>query len=669
MKNLLIATLLFTLACSSSENHQPSAFDINHIDQNADPCTNFYNYAIGNWQKNNPIPETESRWMAFSILNEDNRQKLLKIVNELEKKKNLKSGSDAQIIRDFYKSGIDTTNREKLGIALLHPIIKEIKFSDRHEDIIHLFGELAPIGIGTPINFGVSADKKNSKINAIYASQSGLSLPDRDYYLSDKKEFIEYRKAYVEHINAMMKIAGLSMSFGDKVLNVETKIAEISWTREQRRDPVLTYNPTLMSDWNASLKNLQPNIIFKTRGFNDTDSLIVNEPSYFIKLDSLLNQISIADWRYYLIWKTLHSYANVLQLELEKENFDFWSTTLRGTEKMKSTNERVFNQLNGQLGEPLGKLFVQKHFSEESKSYVINMVENLRSAYRASIEELEWMGPETKKKAIKKLESFTYKIGYPDEWKDYSSLQITPDNYGENTMNVRMFNFQRMLEKQGKPVDKKEWHMTPQMVNAYYSASNNEIVFPAGILQPPFFHKDFDHAINYGGIGAVIGHEFSHGFDDKGSKYDWDGNLNNWWTKEDRQRFEELAAKLGDQYSKYSPVDGFYVNGEMTMGENIADLGGVTLAYAALQKQYKGEFPADIDGFNWQQRFFFGWANIWKGNITEQELIARIKSDNHSPAEFRVNGPLVNLKQFNEAFGPCSDKAMHKADSLKIKIW
>jgi putative endopeptidase len=378
---------------------------------------------------------------------------------------------------------------------------------------------------------------------------------------------------------------------------------------------------------------------------------------------------SVDVWKAYLKWNTIHSFASYLNEEIVNEHFSFYSSKLRGTQTMKPRNERVFSVVDGSLSQPLGKLFVQSYFDEESKKYMVNMIENLRSAYRDRIEELAWMSDETKMKALKKLNAFTYKVGYPDEWEDYSKLTIKSDSYIQNILRVRKFGYNRMLAKLDKPVDKKEWHMSPQMVNAYYSSSNNEIVFPAGILQPPFFHKTFDHAINYGGIGAVIGHEFSHGFDDQGSKFDWDGNLNSWWTEEDRAKFDQLAQKLGEQYDSYSPVEGMNVNGKMTMGENIADLGGVTLAYNALQLEFKNGKPADIDGFTWQQRFFLGWANVWKGNIKEEEMVNRLKSDVHSPAEYRVLGPLVNFEPYYEAFGTCESGHMYKPDTSRIAIW
>jgi predicted metalloendopeptidase len=406
------------------------------------------------------------------------------------------------------------------------------------------------------------------------------------------------------------------------------------------------------------------------RGFGAFDTIIVGQPSFYASLNDLIKSEDLEDWKNYLKWNTITGFANYLGRDLESENFAFYRTKLSGTSAMKPRNERVFGTMNGVLGQPLGKLFVKEYFDEESKAYMSNMIENLRSAYKDRIQDLEWMSTATKEKAMRKLNAFTYKVGYPDEWDDYSKLEIVENSYIQNIMNAREFGYNEMLDKLGKPVDKTEWGMSPQTVNAYYSPSNNEIVFPAGILQPPFFHKDFDHAINYGGIGAVIGHEFSHGFDDQGSKFDWDGNLNSWWTDEDRSKFDKLAQKLGEQYDGYSPVDSMYVNGKMTMGENIADLGGVTLAYEALQKQYEGNTPDAIDGFTWQQRFFLGWANVWKGNIKEQEMVKRLKSDVHSPAEFRVIGPLVNFGPYYEAFGTCeTGSGMHKHDSARIKIW
>jgi len=648
---------------------KPIAFDTSFIDSTVNPCENFYQYAIGGWRANNPVPETESRWMAFNILNEENRQKLMKIVDVVRQKESAKAGSDEQMIRDFYNAAMDTAAIDAAGIAGIAPILASIKAVKTKEELVALFGSLAPKGVSTPISLYIGADSKNSKMNTVYASQAGLNLPDRDYYLQDNEKFADIRKAYVVHIDKMFALSSEPSGAGANILALETKLAEISWSRLERRDPDKSYNKKNLKDWDATLDALAIKKIASGRGFGAFDTIIVGQPSFYTALNSLIKSADLEDWKNYLKWNTITSFASYLSADLEKENFAFYSTKLRGTTTMKPRNERVFGAMNGVLGEPLGKLFVKEYFDEESKAYMSNMIENLRSAYKDRIQALDWMSAETKEKAMKKLNAFTYKVGYPDKWEDYSKLKIVSDSYIQNVMNSTQFGYNKMLEKLGQPVDKTEWHMSPQTVNAYYSSSNNEIVFPAGILQPPFFHKDFDYAINYGGIGAVIGHEFSHGFDDQGSKFDWDGNLNSWWTDEDRAKFDKLAQQLGEQYDSYSPVQGMSVNGKMTMGENIADLGGVTLAYEALKKQYNGVMPEPIDGFTWQQRFFLGWANVWKGNIKEEEMVTRLKSDVHSPAEYRVIGPLVNFEPYYEAFGTCETGAMHKHDSTRIKIW
>lgn len=670
-----ILALLFVVGCAQEKNdhnnhgNHPIAFDTNYIDSTTSPCENFYQYAIGNWQANNPVPETESRWMAFNILNEENRKKLLKIVDDVAQNDNAKQGTEEQMIRDFYRSGMDTLSIESKGIIEINDILMRIDNSTNITDIQVLFGDLAPIGINTPIGLYISADSKNSKMNTVYAGQSGLNLPDRDYYLNDNPKFQDIRSSYINHINKMMEMTGDSSSPGQVILDLETAIAQISWSRLERRDPNKRYNKKNLIDWDNSLSIIDVQSILTNRGFGAFDTIIVSQPSFFESLNSLLENQPVSAWKSYMKWNVVSSFASYLNHSMVEERFSFYSKKLRGTQMMKPREERVFSVINGSLAEPLGKLFVKSYFDEESKQYMSNMIENLRSAYRERINDLSWMSAETKEKALKKLNAFTYKIGYPDEWRDYSELAIKANSYVQNIIQVRKFGYDRMLEKLGKPVDKSEWYMSPQMVNAYYSSSNNEIVFPAGILQPPFFHKTFDHAINYGGIGAVIGHEFSHGFDDQGSKFDWDGNLNSWWTEEDRAKFDELAQKLGEQYDSYSPVEGMNVNGKMTMGENIADLGGVTLAYNALQLEYKDGTPEDIDGFTWQQRFFLGWANVWKGNIKEEEMINRLKSDVHSPAEYRVLGPLVNFEPYYQAFGTCETGSMYKPDTSRIAIW
>lgn len=671
---LLSIVSMVVYGCNTASHEHveetPVAFHNHYIDSTYSPCDNFYKFAIGNWQKENPVPKTESRWMAFNILAKENREKLLVILDNIQKEKDLQQGSEKQLVRDFFISGMDSAQREKNQMLHIQPLLDKIGAVSNIEELNQIFGELIPIGIGTPISFYVGRDDKNSSRYITQSYQAGLSLPDRDYYLKDDEKSQLIREQFKMHVDRMFANVQMPLlGAGQAILDLETELATAHWPRQELRDPEKNYNLYSTKNWDENLSNIQVEVIVKAIGLGNADSLIVGQPSYYKALNELLTAENLESWKVYLMWKTLSAYSNFMGAAMEKEDFRFYSTELKGTKEMKPLNERVLAAIDGSLGQPLGKLFVEKHFPAESKAYMETMIENLREAYRDRINQLEWMTDATKEKALKKLNSFTYKIGYPEEWKDYSSLEIDPKQYVLNAMNASKMNFAMMTSKLGKPIDKKEWFMTPQMVNAYYSSSANEIVFPAGILQPPFFHPSFDKAINYGGIGAVIGHEFTHGFDDQGSKYDWDGNLNNWWTEEDRTAFEKLAGQLAQQYSSYSPVEGMNINGKMTLGENIADLGGLTLAYNALKKEVEGNEPAPIDGFTWQQRFFLGWANVWKGNITQEELKNRLITDYHSPAEYRVLGPLSNLEAFNEAFGTCENGAMLKPDSAKIKIW
>ena len=675
-KSLLVLTAACAFAaCNSNENNEhkadePVAFHQHYIDSSHSPCDNFYKFAIGNWQKENPVPETESRWMAFNILADENRKKLLTILDEIQEDDQVKEGSEKQLIRDFYLAGMDSVSVKSNELKHILPILESIQNINDVKGISTIIGELIPKGIGTPVSFYVGRDDKNSSRYITSAYQTGLSLPDRDFYLKEDEKNQTIRSQYQAHIDKMFSMAGLSTAnAGATVLALETKIAEAQRPRQELRDPDKNYNLKARADWDAEISNINIQEITEALGLEKADTLIVGQPDFYLAINDMFTAENLESLKTYLSWKTLTSYASYMGAEMEQENFDFFATKLKGTAQMKPRNERVLGTIDGSLGQPLGKLFVAKHFPKESKQYMEEMIENLRKAYRESINNLEWMTDATKEKALKKLNSFTYKIGYPEEWKDYSSLKIDPKEYLLNAMNTSIFNYKMMIDKLGKPIDKKEWFMTPQMVNAYYSSSANEIVFPAGILQPPFFHPSFDKAINYGGIGAVIGHEFTHGFDDQGSKYDWDGNLNNWWTQEDRTAFEKLAGQLANQYSSYAPVEGMNINGKMTLGENIADLGGLTLAYNALKKDLGENQPEPIDGFTWQQRFFLGWANVWKGNITQKELKNRLVTDYHSPAEYRVLGPLSNIDEFYEAFGTCDKGNMLKDDSTRIRIW
>jgi putative endopeptidase len=652
---------------SETMNKEPVAFDTTQIDRSVLPCNNFYRHANGNWIDKNPVPTTESRWSCFNVLTKENEAKLQTILEEVIKGKH-KKGTTHQLISDFYKSALDSAEREKTGLAPLQTILKKIVSAGSKSDLVNLYPQLLQMGVRIPLSVYISRDRKNSEQYITSISQSGIGLPNRDYYLKKDEKFEKIREQYVDHINVIMALAGFEPISGQAILSLETKIATAQWSITEQRDPYKTYNKKatkLVADHYPMV-----NLIGLLEGIrlSDAQDIIVGQPTYFENLNKIIEETSLNDWKSYHIWHFLGSFASHINDAFEEEDFRFYSTILRGTKEMKPRKERILNTINGMLGEPMGQLFVAKYFPESAKMYISSMIENLRSAYRESIMNLRWMGDTTKQKALKKLETFTYKVGYPDEWKDYSKLEIKKKGYLQNVINTRIFGYKFMTNKLGKPVDKKEWGMSPQTVNAYYSSSGNEIVFPAGLLQPPFFHISFDDAINYGGIGGVIGHEFTHGFDDQGSKFDGEGNLSNWWTDADRERFGALTKRLAEQYSGYEPLPGMYINGEMTLGENIADLGGLTLAFAALKKQLAGKEPGLIDDYNWQQRFYLGWANVWKQTIREDELKNRLITDVHSPGEYRVLGPLANIKEFGNAFG-CKDCKMQKPEAEMIKIW
>jgi putative endopeptidase len=646
----------------------PPAFDKMQVDKTVTPCDNFYKYANGIWMQKNPVPSTESRWASFNILAKENDAKLQTILDEVVAGTHTK-GTNKQLIADLYKSAMNAEAKNKAGLTALNSIIAATQAVSNKRELSELYPTYAKMAIGIPFAVYVSRDKKNSEKYIVTLTQSGLGLPNRDYYLKEDEKFKNIRTEYVKHINAMMKLAGWDNKVGQSILDYETKIAKAQWSITEQRDPVKTYNKMpcmIASDQNPEL-NL--NYFLEKNGLNKEEEMIVAQLTYFAALNGIIHDADLTTLKNYQLWHILGSYANHINDDFEKEDFRFYSTILRGTKEMKPKAERVLNSVNGMLGEPLGQLFVEKYFPESAKKYIGDMIENLRSAYKESIMNLTWMGDTTKQKALKKLASFTYKVGYPDEWKDYSSLDINAENYLQNVINTRLFGYNLMVDKLGKPVDKKEWGMTPQTVNAYYSSSGNEIVFPAGILQPPFFHISYDDAINYGGIGGVIGHEFTHGFDDQGSKYDGEGNLNNWWTDADRAAFAKLTKQLADQYSSYEPLPGMNIKGDMTLGENIADLGGLTLGFAALKKKLDGTTPALIDGYTWQQRFYLGWANVWKQNINDDELKNRLITDVHSPGEYRVLGPLSNIAEFQEAFGCPDGCKMSKKKEEMIKIW
>lgn len=674
-KQILTLTAL-CLIMASAQAQQPGivrGYDRINMDESADPCTDFYQYAIGGWRAMNPIPATESRWGAFNILAKSNEDKLTRILEELKGGSDYAKGSNPQLLRDFYLSVLDTAELEKLGTKPLLAQWSEIDKVKNINDIIILTAKQKKTGFGDLFGFYVGTDAKNSAQTIVQLSQGGLSLPDVDYYTKQDDKSKQIRADFEQHISNMLALAGMkkTQEIAAKILQMETDLAGISMTRTERRDVEKTYNKMTrqgFAEWN---KYADWNAFFKTIHSREIEELIIAQPDFFLNLGALLKKYTIADWKNYLKWHVLASRAGVLNQALQNESFRFNSTVLKGVSERKPLQERAVNMTNGSLGEPLGKLFVERHFSPESKAMVAAMIEDLRAAFRVRIENLDWMSAETKQNAFIKLEAFTYKIGYPEKWKDYSAADINAGTLYQNLNNLSTLRFAMMMDKLGKPVDKTEWSMTPQTVNAYYNAANNEIVFPAGILQAPFFDPNVEAALNYGGIGAVIGHEFSHGFDDRGSKFDAEGNLKNWWTDDDRANFEQRTKKIVEQFNRFEVIDGVFINGSLTQGENIADLAGLTLAYYALKRHYETRKPAgnDLDGFTWQQRIFMGWALVWAQNISEKELRNRIITDPHSPGEYRVKGPLANMPEFWEAFGCKPTDPMVSKKQEKVEIW
>ncbi|MDP2187431.1 MAG: M13 family metallopeptidase [Sphingobacteriaceae bacterium] len=674
MRNVYMA---FVLLLGTQLQAQPLASGIprENLDLSTTPCENFYQYAAGGWMKANPMPETESRWGSFNKLAKQNDEKIKVILDRLAKGSSpVAKGSPEQLVGDFYRSALDTAALERLGTKPVQPYLAKIDALKDKKDLMKLLGELRPAGFGGFFSFYVGLDAKNSQINIVNLGQGGLGLPDRDYYLKTDAPSLEIQKAYVAYMTRLFKLAGVSQAdnAASRVYAIEMQLAQASMSRVERRDPDKTYNKYSYADFSKdpALGYLKWQDFFAASATPDFKELVVGQVEFIKSLQPLIEKSSLTELKNYLKWSVLNSSAGMLTSNFEKAQFGFYQTTLSGTTVMKPRWERAVSLTNGSLGEVLGQLFVKEHFSKEAKAKVSEMVEHLRYAFKTRIEALDWMSETTKAEALVKLAAFEYKIGYPDKWKDYSKVDIRAGRLFENVVNTRRHGFAEMVAKIGQPVDKTEWGMTPQTVNAYYSPSRNEIVFPAGILQPPFYDPEAEDAVNYGGIGAVIGHEFSHGFDDKGSKYDASGNLSNWWTEEDRTQFEARTGKIVAQFNGYEVLEGININGSLTQGENIADLAGLTMAYYAYIHAKEGQdIGAEIEGYTWQQRFFLGWAQVWAQNISEKELRKRIITDSHSPGEYRVRGPLANMPEFWEAWGCTPGQGMVAPQEVQVKIW
>ncbi|MFH1599536.1 MAG: M13 family metallopeptidase [Pseudomonadota bacterium] len=652
---------------------QPISLKVEDLDTSIQACQDFNGFVNSKWLAANPVPGDRTTWGAFPALGE----RSLQVQHEIAKAAaagEWPQGSMEQKVGDFFAAGMDEAAIEAAGLAPVQPELDRIDALASNADIPGYIGDAYGRGQGMLFGFYAMADYNDSTTNIAYASQGGLSLPERAYYLEDREDYKAARAAFVEHVAALMQLAGsdeeTAKAQAQDVLAFETRLAQASLGRLELRDPANRYNPVSLADADASTPNFSWTQFFTALDVEAPQTFSLPMPGFFKEVDAMLADVPLETWKTWLRFRTIDDASPYLSNAFAERNFEFYGKTLRGQKEMQERWKRVLGALNGSMGEGFGQLYVEQAFPPESKAKMEELVGNLMASLKTRLENLEWMSEDTKAKAIEKWSSFTPKVGYPDKWRDWSGLEVSDESYAGNLLAASAFNYRYMLDKIGKPVDRSEWGMSPQTVNAYYRATANEIVFPAAILQPPFFDVNADDALNYGGIGAVIGHEMLHGFDDQGSKFDAHGNMANWWTDQDREKFEAATTKLADQYSGYEALPGLFVNGKLGLGENIADLGGVTVAHDALQRaQGEGFTDPMIDGYSQDQRFFMNWATVWRIAFTEAQLKQQITVGPHSPGMFRAIGAPSNLPAFAEAFECKEGDKMVRSGEDRVVIW
>ena len=647
-------------------------FSTNYMDRSVQPGADFYKFADGSWVKNNPVPADKSRWGGFAELQERNWFLIHEILDEALATPH-PAGSPAGKVADFFRSAMDTNRLELLGFKPIEADLKRINELSGAQDVLRLLADFHGHGIDACFGRSPSADAKNSSVYTFYLSQGGLGLPDRDYYLSER--FTHEREAYAEHIARMFTLVGegpaAAKAHAGTVLELETALAKASKSRTELRDPIANYHRVSVADMDRDYPNAPISTYLTSSELPKITELVVRQPEFFKALYDLARERDLKDWKVYLRWHLLRATAPFLHSAAEEESFAFYGKVLRDQRVQEPRWQRAAHVIDGEIGEALGQLFVEKHFPPAARARMSELVETLKAVFRDRLAKVDWMGDATRAKALAKFERFTEKIGHPNAFRDYSSLQIQPNDYLGNVQRADAFESRRTLSRVGQAVDRSEWHMTPQTVNAYFNPLQNEIVFPAGILQPPFFDLRMDDAVNYGAIGVVIGHEMTHGYDDQGRKYDAEGNLQDWWTAADAKAFEERAQKVVQQFNAYEVLPGLHVNGQLTLGENIADLGGATIAFEALERILAKD-PAKrktIDGLTPEQRFFISLSQVWRTNCRDAEARRLITVDPHSPGQFRAIGPHVNLYPFYDAFRIGPDASMWRAPELRAKIW
>ncbi len=675
---LIAATFLAGLAGAPMANGQDQASetkqtpmpDLSALDKSADPCVDFYQYSCGGWMKNNPIPPDQPAWGRFNELAERNRAILREILEDAAKASS--RTPNEQKIGDYYASCMDEDAIARKGVAVLKPIFDEINSITDKSQLASLTGRMHRQGADVLFGFGSGSDFKNASQVIAQADQGGLSLPDRDYYLKEDAKSVELRKAYVQHVTNIFKLLGDSpekaASEANAVMSIETALAKGSMDRVERRDPDKIYHKLSKQEWQTLTPSLSWPKYLAEAGSPEFPSLNVAAPDFFKALNAVIDSTSLDDLKTYYRWHFVHAQVQYLPKPLIDESFDFYGKTLTGAKELRPRWKRCVAAVDNSLGEALGQVFVEKHFPPEAKARTLKMVQALESALRQDIQGLDWMSDTTKKQALIKLAAIQNKIGYPDKWRDYSKLKIVRGDALGNSLGADAFEFERQLNKIGKPLDKKEWQMTPPTVNAYYDASENDINFPAGILQPPFYDFKADDALNFGGIGAVIGHELTHGFDDEGAKFDADGNLKSWWTPKDEQAFNERTQCLVNEYDGFVAVDDVHVRGKLTLGENTADNGGVRIALMALLATMaaSGQPEEKLDGYTPEQRLFLGWGQIWCQNMTEQMARLLALNNEHSPGKYRVNGVLSNMPEFQKAWGCKAGQPMVRQNACHV---
>ena len=670
---LLMLLLIITNCVNNSETKIPGII-LENMDVSVDPKNDFYNYVNGNWMKTNVIPDDESRWGGFGVLRKTTRQDVLNIIKSAQNNNSYNDGSDQMKALLIFETKLDTVSRNKAGIQPIQHLLEAIDGINNIYDLQTVYATIT--GISAPFaGIGANPDLNDSSMNTAWVFPGGLGL-QRDYYIDEDEKTKEIRNDYLKHVSKMFQFLGYNILDAEKaanlILDLETKLAVPRLDKVQSRDIRNFNNPMNISELSSLTPLIDWDKLIIDMGVKKSlDKVLVMQPEYMKELNKILKNTSIDDLKTLMKWSTIDNAANYLTTEIEKTNWEFYSKRLYGSKVQRPAEERALATVNGSVGEAIGQLYVDAKFPPEAKEKAEKMIKNVIKAFQSRIKNLDWMSEETKLKAIEKLDKFTVKIAYPDKWKDYSDLQVNQENsFAENMFAVSKWNFDQNISEIGEPVDKTEWGMSPQTVNAYFNPLNNEIVFPAAILQPPFYNYTADEAVNYGGIGAVIGHEISHAFDDSGARFDGDGNVNNWWTENDLIEFEKRGNKLADQYSAIEVLDGVYINGKFTLGENIGDLGGVLGAYDGLKLHIEENGrPELIDGFSAEERFFMSWATVWRTLIREDALRSQITTDPHSPGYNRATQPLKNVDAFYEVFDVKEGDGMYLAPEERVRIW